>query len=82
MFKFFFVILPLVVLFFIFLFGFSVLRGIFRLFFGGTTQNTYKEQQEKQRTDSSSQKKHEKVFKKEEGEYVDYEEIKNPDAHS
>ena len=79
MFKFFFVILPLIVLFFIFLFGFSVLRGIFRLFFGGGGQprNVQTDTKRERRPSNPSPPKHNKAFSKNEGEYVDYEEIKD-----
>ena len=78
MFKFFFVILPLIVLFFIFLFGFSVLRGIFRLFFGGgQARNAHPGTRPEQRSSKPSPKKHDKVFSKDEGEYVEYEEVKD-----
>ncbi len=80
MFKFFFVIIPLIVLFFIFLFGFSVLRGIFRLMFGGgQVRNSHSapESKQEQRSSNHPPKKHDKVFSKEDGEYVDYEEIKD-----
>ena len=78
MFKFFFVILPLVVLLFIFLFGFSVLRGIFRLLFGsGQSRNVHAKAKQEQQSSYKPPKQHSKVFSKNEGEYVDYEEIKD-----
>lgn len=72
------------------LLGFSVIRMIKRTFFGGGGSNEKKGQQRRKASASSSeqqQKKqyHEesasnlqrkKIFTKEEGEYVDYEEVK------
>ena len=68
-------------LFLIFLFGFSIIRGIFRLFFGGMGHKRYANQQREQQAPPES-KKNNKVFTKEEGEYVDYVEIKEPESKS
>lgn len=80
----------LIILFFFlmmfFLLGFSLFRGIYRIFFGG-----YEENQRGKTTKQNTRKKHEsetfnnpqeKISKKlfeaseDEGEYVDFEEIK------
>ena len=64
-------------------FGFSVIRFIFRLLFGGwtnknTTQQSHQSSKKQQNKTNYRGTRHNypKVFSKEEGEYVDYEEIK------
>ena len=65
--------------------GTSLLRGIFNIFLGrrnprqpyntGTSNKTGRQAQSQQST-SSGEKKRDKIFDKTEGEYVDFEEIK------
>ena len=67
-------------LFLVFAFGFSVVRLIFRFLFGGwnnktTTQQSSKEQRNKTNY-TGTRHNSPKVISKDEGEYVDYEEIK------
>ena len=69
-------LLFLVFLFVIFAFSFSVIRFIFRLFFGG--RNTGKQQASRERqnkTHYAGTKNTPKVFSKDEGEYIDYEDV-------
>lgn len=74
-----------IILFFILLVmivGFGIIRTVFKLFFGGNRQQTvYKNQQARERetewNNNKGEKKKEKLFSKEEGEYVDFEEIKD-----
>ncbi|MDR0231084.1 MAG: DUF4834 family protein [Dysgonamonadaceae bacterium] len=74
----------LLFLFFIFIFlvlafGFSIVKFIFRLLFGGWSNNAGQQSSREQRnkTDYTGTKHNSsKVISKEEGEYVDYEEIK------
>ena len=77
MIKFLFLIF-LIFVFLVFLFGFSVLRGIFRLLFGGgQARNVNTGTKQEQRASYQAPKKRDKVFSKGEGEYVDYEEVKD-----
>ncbi len=89
MFSFIFLILFLAVLF-IFIIGSTIIRGILNLLFGHrstysqhTTHNTYTQSQNQQRSDTrektqkNNSKKREKIFDASEGEYVDFEEIKD-----
>ena len=46
-----------------------------RRVFGGDQQNEIKRSDETIRTHTNPQKKREKIFKQEEGEYVEYEEV-------
>jgi hypothetical protein len=75
MFKLFFLLI-LIVLFFG-LFAIMAVFGIIRSFFGfgKRKDQTYKEQQQNYGSNSSDKKP--KIFDKSEGEYVDYEEIKD-----
>lgn len=76
------------VVFMMFLAGFSVFRTIRNIFFGGGTnqrnnnqrRNTTRSNTNQQRTQQDynpSPKK--KIFTKDEGEYIEYEEVKNSD---
>ena len=63
-----------------FLFGFSILRMFFRTIFGiapkprSTSSNQQKSKQTTKQKNTSSVKK---IFNRDEGEYIDYEEIKD-----
>ncbi len=81
MFKFLF-ISALLFLFFIFLFGFSVIRFFFQAFLGRPTKKQPQSRQQSNRNQNSHQAPPnppapKKIITKDEGEYVDYEEIKN-----
>ncbi len=74
-----FLLLFLVFLFIIFAFGFSIVKFIFRLFFGGGNSRNAKQQQssrEQRNKTNYTGTRYNKVISKEEGEYIDYEEIK------
>lgn len=89
MFKFLFIIFAFFILL-LFLLGFSIFRTFKNIFFGrGNTskQNPYYQQRQQQsnasqrrdatsQQNNSSQDNRKKIFTKDEGEYVDYEEIK------
>jgi flagellar biosynthesis/type III secretory pathway M-ring protein FliF/YscJ len=84
MFKFLFIIFLIFVLF-VFLFGFSIVR----LLFGGlfsprpgqnqqrTTQQQQTQNRDKNKTQTSSKSNAKKIIDSDEGEYVDYVEIKD-----
>ena len=64
----------------IFIMGFSVIKFLFRIFFGGsnnnkTNSNRQQSNQQQSKTNYTGSKKSSKVFSNEEGEYVEYEEI-------
>ena len=64
----------------IFIMGFSVIRFILRIFFGGSRNKTNNNQQQssnrqQSKTNYTGSKNSSKVFSNEEGEYVEYEEI-------
>ena len=65
---------------FVFIFGFSVLRMLFRSIFGtasksrSTSSNQQKSKQTNKQKNAAPVKK---IFNRDEGEYVDYEEIKD-----
>ena len=75
-------VLLFILLFFIFLVmivGFGIIRTIFKLFFGRNQRSTMyqnRQAQQEQKQWQNTEKKKEKLFSKEEGEYVDFEEIK------
>ena len=75
----FFMIMGLLAIAFTLLFGFSFLRMLFGAFFGtrpkpgNATTNQQKKKQTNQQSNTSPVKK---IFHRDEGEYVDYEEIK------
>lgn len=77
-FGFFFIILIIILIF-----GLSIISSIFRIFFGlgkKTYKNSDKNYSDKQNSSQKTayqQKKHKKIFDDDEGEYVDYEEIKD-----
>jgi ribosomal protein L23 len=79
MFKFLFLVFLFIVLF-VFLFGFSILRMIFKALFGvrPTPRNTSSEQQKAKRTKKQRNTTHtpKKIITPDEGEYIDFEEIK------
>jgi uncharacterized membrane protein len=77
MIKFIFFILFFVILL-MFLAGFSVIRGIRDILFGSPSgrQRTAASGKNASRRQTASQKKQKKIFRKDEGEYIDYEEIK------
>ena len=61
-------------------FGFSFLRAIFRALFGSSPQPQTKSSSRQKTNQNSKQQKTSsdtKIFKQEEGEYVDFEEIKD-----
>jgi len=63
-----------------FLFGFSVLRWMFRTIFGIKSDNrtsSSKQQKSSKTTNQKNSASDRKVFSRDEGEYVDYEEIKD-----
>ncbi|MDO5571911.1 MAG: DUF4834 family protein [Bacteroidales bacterium] len=75
-------ILLFILLFFIVLVvavGFKVLGGIYKLFFGSPANRANRKRQEDQRPNhwQSAEKKKEKIFSQDEGEYIDFEEIKD-----
>jgi hypothetical protein len=83
MFKFLFIIFLFFVLF-VFLFGFSIIRLLFGGLFGtrpGQNQQRTNRQQaqnrDKNKTQSSSKSNTKKIIDSDEGEYVDYVEIKD-----
>jgi len=62
-----------------FLFGFSVLRMMFKAIFGVQTaprKSSSNQQKAKQTTKKTADPPAKKIFSHDEGEYVDYEEIK------
>jgi len=64
---------------FVLLFGFSFLRMIFRAIFGTGTQTrkVSSNQQKKEQTNRESYSSVKKIFTREDGEYIDFEEIKD-----
>lgn len=65
--------------------GFGIIRAIFRIFFGGGSnlkkqhkQASHEKAQAQTQWHSAEKKK---IFTKDEGEYIDFEEIKDPDKH-
>ena len=74
------IILFLGFLFLIFAFGFSVIRFIFRAIFGGWNNKTVGQQSSKEQRNKTNYTgtKHNspKLIPKDEGEYIDYEEVK------
>lgn len=77
-------VLLFILLFFIVLVmivGFGIIRTVFKLFFGGNKRSTIYQNQQTRESEtewhnSHGEKKKEKLFSKEEGEYVEFEEIK------
>jgi len=62
-----------------FLFGFSVLRMMFKAIFGikpDTRQSSSRQQKSNKTNDQKKSSSNKKVFSHDEGEYIDYEEIK------
>ncbi len=81
MFKFLFLIFLFFVLF-VFFFGFSIVRTIFGgLFRTRPTQHSAKSEQQQKKSPHNPQQKtpssQKKIFEKDEGEYIEYEEIKD-----
>lgn len=80
MFKFLFISF-LLFLFFIFLFGFSVVRFFFQAFLGRPSRKQPQSQSNRNTKQSQSQQQPappvKKIITREEGEYVDYEEVKD-----
>lgn len=77
MFKFAFIVV-FIIFFLLFLVGFSVFRTIKGILFGGGKQapgDQTRSQQRNQQQSSQSQPKHQKLFEKDEGEYIDFEEV-------
>ena len=72
-------IVGLLTIAFALLFGFSFLRMLFRAIFGtGTkTRNVSSNQQKKEQTNKQPNSSVKKIITREEGEYVDFEEIKD-----
>ena len=74
-----------IILFFIIIvltIGFGLLKGIYKLFFGSSGKNRYSDnqsQREQNDTWHNQEKKKEKIFSKEDGEYIDFEEIIDDD---
>ena len=83
MFKFLFVIFSVFILL-LFLMGFSVFRVLKSLFFGSGNNERKTQQQRRQSNRTSSNQQYtqqetsqrKKIIEKDEGEYVDYEEVK------
>ena len=79
MFKFLFLLI-LGFFFLIFVFGFSVIRLIFRAIFGGGNNkptNQQSSRQQRNKTNYTDTKRNSpKLIPKDEGEYIDYEEVK------
>ena len=86
-FGFFFLIIIIVLIF-----GLSIISGILRLLFGfgrksssqhtqsRNQQNTYHQEDKKEDAGNTpSSRNHKKLFDKDEGEYVDFEEVKDDD---
>ena len=74
-------LLFLISLFMVFAFGFSVIRFVFRLLFGGwsnkKTMGQQASREQKNKTNyTGTRHKSPKVIPEDEGEYVDYEEVK------
>ncbi len=72
---FFFIIILVLVL------GLSIVRGVLRFLFGTGSKsnqrsNRFEEEEEENTSDEASQPKRKKVFDKEDGEYVEFEEVK------
>ena len=60
----------------IFIMGFSVIKFILRILFGGNKNNNRKQSNRQQsKTNQTSSKNSPKVFSNDEGEYIEYEEI-------
>lgn len=79
--KFFFIIFLLFVLF-VFLFGFSILRMLFKGIFGippskSNNSSRNHQRQTKQSSKQTQTKSTKKIITRDEGEYVDFEEIKD-----
>ncbi len=67
---------------FVFLFGFSILRMFVRLLFGSKPQQPGPQRSQSGRKSTTKQKEtttpsKQKIFTREEGEYVEYEEVKD-----
>lgn len=75
-FGFFFIIIIIILVF-----GISIISGVLRLLFGfgrKTTRNSNNHQSgQQEKPQSTSSPKHKKIFDKEDGEYVDFEEVKD-----
>ena len=68
----------LIFLLLIFLLGFSFVRTLARVLFGvGAGRNNESNRRQQSRSNRQSTKTHRKVFNNKDGEYVDYEEIKD-----
>lgn len=73
--------LLIIILFFILLFviiGFGIIRSVFRIFFGNRqpSNRVPKREHSTQEQWHAYDRKKEKVFSKDEGEYIEFEEIK------
>lgn len=73
-----------IIILIILIFGLSIISSIFRVFFGlgkkgsKSSNRNYSNQQTSSRQETVyEQKKHKKIFDNDEGEYVDFEEIKD-----
>ena len=75
MFKFLFVMFFFFILL-VFLMGFSILRTFKNILFGSGSSGKKGEQRRQTREEYASQASRKKIFAKDEGEYVDYEEVK------
>lgn len=69
----------LIFIFFVFLFGFSILRFIFGGLFGirQNQKRTNQQNQNKEQTRQQSKSGTKKIINPNEGEYIDYEEVKD-----
>jgi len=54
-----------------------LLRAVLRFFIGGNSSDNTSQQKQNKGTSSRTQNRKKKVFPQEEGEYVDYVEVKN-----
>ncbi len=63
--------------------GFTLIKSFFRIFNASKRQNPYQNDRERQQENiygqQNNQRKKEKIYSKEDGEYIDFEEIKDED---
>ena len=63
--------------------GFTLIKSVFRRFNARKHQNHYQNDRERQQENiygqQNNQRKKEKIYSKEDGEYIDFEEIKDED---
>ena len=75
----FFIVIFLFFILMVLMLGFSVVRTIGRVLFGSSSHRNEaqrrRQQQKKQQTKEKRSSSHKKIFGKDEGEYIDYEEV-------